>query len=125
MVGFGANATDVTTPETGKIVERYIQYQTYNFNLDKTNVGTSDDSLTISKPANENDFKISYGACSVGQASVKVEINGVSQGSYTIPASTGVGIQHSFDCKVGDKIKLTITPASGYVKAKGSITLYW
>lgn len=125
MVGFGASATDVTTPETEIIVDEYVQYQTYNFKLDKTNVGTSDDSMTITKTTNESDFKISYGACSVGQASVKVEINGVSQGSYTIPSSTGVGIQHNFSCNAGDKIKLTITPASGYVKAQGSITIYW
>lgn len=70
MVGFGASATDVTTPETEIIVDEYVQYQTYNFKLDKTNVGTSDDSMTITKTTNESDFKISYGACSVGQASV-------------------------------------------------------
>lgn len=126
MVGFSANAAEVTTPETEIIIDRYVQYQTYYFNLDKTNGTTSDDSLTITKTTNEGDFKISYDHCTVGQALVEVWINGVKQSpNYIIPASSGVSITHTYSCSAGSSVTVKISPASGYVKAKGSITVYW
>ncbi|PWJ11943.1 hypothetical protein [Ruminococcus flavefaciens] len=125
MVGFSANAAEVTTPETEIVIDRYVQYSYFSFNLNTSNGTTSDDSLTITRTANENDFKISYGACSVGQANVNVKVNGSSIGNYIIPSSTGVGITRTFSCNAGDTITLTITPASGYVKAVGGLTFYW
>lgn len=125
MVGFSANAAEATTPEKEIIIDRYVQYSYFGFTLNTANGTTSDDSLTITRTANENDFKISYGACSLGQANVNVKVNGNSIGNYTIPSSTGVGITHTFSCNAGDTITLTITPASGYVKANGGLTFYW
>ena len=126
MVGFSANAAEVNTPEKEIIIDRYVQYQTYYFDLDKTNGTTSDDSLTITKTTNEDDFKISYGHCTVGQAIVEVWIDGVKQSpNYIIPASSGVSISHTYSCNVGSTITVKISPASGYLKAKGSITVYW
>lgn len=126
MVGVSANAAEVTTPEKEIIINRYVQYQTYNFDLDKTNYDSSDDYLTITKTTNEDDFRISYGHCTVGQALVEVWIDGTKQSpNYVIPASSGVSISHTYSCNVGSSITVKITPYTGYYKAKGSITVSW
>lgn len=125
MVGFSSNAAEVTTPETAPITLDYVQYQTYNFTLDTSNGISTDDSMVITKTANETDFKIVYAPCTLGQAAVNVQVNGSSIGTYIIPSGSAVNVSKNFNCNKGDSIKLTITPASGYVKANGSITLYW
>ena len=128
MVGFSANAAEVNTPEKEIIIDRYVQYQTYNFDLDKTNYDTSDDCLTITKTTNEGDFKISYGHCNLGQAIVQVWINGVHQTpNYIIPSYSGVSISHTYYCNPGSTITIKICPdsANGYLKANGAITVYW
>lgn len=80
--------------------------------------------------ASGDSVMLSYSYCTVGEAVVKVEVNGEAYDSYIIPAHSeyrNTEKQVVISCKKGDTVtyRISINLDAHFVKTEGTFTVYY